>query len=113
MKRVTLKLHTGGRLRRWIGARLGGDLELGDRVYRRCIHALGAAVLLYYALPRHLVAWFTPEELLLVGLGLVLALEVLRWSVGVELPMIRSYEPHVRMPSRHAVQVTSNPTTST
>jgi hypothetical protein len=89
---VTLKLHTGGRLRAWIGARLGGDFGLGDRVYRRVLHCLGALVLLYYVLPRHLVGWFTTEMLLLVGLALVLALEALRWAVGVELPTIRSYE---------------------
>jgi hypothetical protein len=89
---VTLKFHTGGRLRRWIGARLGGDFELGDRVYRRFLHCLGALILLYYVLPRHLIAWFTTEDLLLLGLGLVIALELLRWAVGVELPTIRSYE---------------------
>jgi hypothetical protein len=89
---VTLKIHTGGRLRRWIGARLGGDFELGDRVYRRILHCLGALVLLYFALPRRLVGWFTKEELLLIALGLVLVLELLRWLVGVELPTIRSYE---------------------
>jgi hypothetical protein len=89
---VTLKIHTGGRLRRWIGARFGGDFDLGDRVYRRFLHGLGALVLLYYALPRHLIAWFTTEELLLIGLGLVLVLEGLRWAAGVELPTIRSYE---------------------
>jgi hypothetical protein len=89
---VTVKFHTGGRVRRWIGARLGGDFELGDRVYRRSLHCLGALVLLYFALPRHLVGWFTTEMLLLLGLGLVLLLELLRWAVGVELPTIRSYE---------------------
>lgn len=89
---MTLRLHTGGRLRRWIGSLFGGDLELGDRIYRRCVHAIGAAVLVYYLLPSPLVAWFTPVELLLVGLGLVLLLEALRWTVGVELPMLRSYE---------------------
>jgi hypothetical protein len=89
---VTWRFHTGGRLRRWIGARLGGDFELGDRVYRRILHCLGAVVLLYYALPHRLVGWFTAEELLLIGLGLVLVLELLRWWIGVELPTIRAYE---------------------
>jgi len=89
---VPLKFHSGGGLRRWLGARFGGDLELGDRVYRRILHGLGAAILLYYVLPRHLVGWFTTEDLLLVGLGLVFVLEVLRWTVGVELPTIRPYE---------------------
>jgi hypothetical protein len=89
---VTLKFHTGGRLRRWIGARLGGDFELGDRVYRRILHCLGALVLLYFALPRHLIGWFTTEMLLLIALGLVLVLELLRWVIGIELPTIRTYE---------------------
>ena len=79
-------------MRRWIGARLGGDFELGDRVYRRFLHCLGVLVLLYFALPRRLVGWFTTEELLLLGLTLVLVLELLRWVAGVELPTIRSYE---------------------
>ncbi len=89
---MNLKFHTGGRLRRWIGARLGGDFELGDRIYRRILHCLGALVLLYFVLPRRLAAWFTTEELLLIGLGLVLVLECLRWLAGVELPTIRPYE---------------------
>jgi hypothetical protein len=89
---VTLKIHTGGRVRRWIGARLGGDFDLGDRVYRRFLHCLGALILLYYVLPRRLAAWLTAEELVLIGLALVLVLEVLRWTINVELPTIRSYE---------------------
>jgi hypothetical protein len=89
---VPITFHTGGRLRRWVGARLGGDFELGDRAYRRFLHCLGSLVLLYFVLPRQLVGWFTAEELLLIGLGLVLALEALRWTVGVELPTIRPYE---------------------
>jgi hypothetical protein len=89
---VSLKIHTGGRLRRWLGARFGGDFALGDRVYRRILHGVGAAILLYYVLPTHLLGWFTPEDLLLVGLTLVLLLEILRWTVGVDLPTIRPYE---------------------
>ncbi|HLY76742.1 MAG TPA: hypothetical protein VKT21_02510, partial [Thermoplasmata archaeon] len=89
---MTLKLHTGGRVRRWLGARLGGDFELGDRAYRRFPHCLGALVLFYYVLPRTLIAWFTAEDLLLIALGLVLLLEVLRWTAGAELPTIRPYE---------------------
>ena len=89
---MPLQFHTGGRTRRWIGARLGGGFELGDRVYRRFLHCIGALVLLYYALPRVLVGWFTREDLLLVGLGLVVVLELLRWVAGVELPTIRPYE---------------------
>jgi hypothetical protein len=89
---VPLKIHTGGHLRQWIGARLGGGFELGDRVYRRFLHCLGALVLLYFVLPPRLIGGFTAEDLLLVGLGLVLVLELLRWTAGVELPTIRPYE---------------------
>lgn len=89
---MPLKLHTGGGWRRWLGARFGGDFELGDRIWRRVLHLFGAAILLYYVLPFHLVAWFTTEELLLIGLALVLLLEALRWTAGVELPTIREYE---------------------
>lgn len=89
---MTLRIHTGGRLRRWIGARLNGDFELGDRVYRRLLHCLGALILLYFALPHRLVGAFTSEDLLFVGFGLVVVLECLRWVAGVELPTIRPYE---------------------
>lgn len=89
---MPLKLHTGGGWRRWLGARFGGDFELGDRIWRRMLHLFGAAVLVYYVLPIHLVPWLTTEELLLIGLGLVLVLEVLRWTTGLELPTIREYE---------------------
>lgn len=89
---MPLKLHTGGRWRRWLGSRLGGDFELGDRIWRRVLHFFGAVILLYYALPFHLIAWFTTEELLLIALALVLILEALRWTAGAELPTIRPYE---------------------
>ena len=89
---MPLKFHTGGSLRRWLGARFGGDFDLGDRVYRRLLHGIGAAILFYYVLPSHLIGWFTPADLLLLGLALVLVLEALRWTVGVELPTIREYE---------------------
>jgi hypothetical protein len=89
---VPLKFHTDGHLRRWLGARFGGDFDLGDRIYRRLLHLLGAAILLYYVIPRHLVGWFTTADLLLLGLALVIALEILRWTAGVELPTIRPYE---------------------
>lgn len=89
---MRLKILTGGQWRRWLGARLGGDFELGDRAWRRILHLLGAGVLLYYVLPNNLVGSLTREELLLIALGLVLVLELLRWAAGVELPTIRGYE---------------------
>lgn len=88
------RLHRGGRWRSWLGARLGGDAELGDRIWRRCLHLLGLAVLLYYLLPVRLTAWLTTEQLLLTGLAVVLALEVARHSVGLQLPTIRAHEEH-------------------
>ncbi|MCI4352475.1 MAG: hypothetical protein L3K14_03710 [Thermoplasmata archaeon] len=89
---MRLRILTGGRWRRWLGARLGGDFELGDRAWRRTLHFFGAAVLLYYALPTDVLGGFTREELLLTALALVLVLELLRWAAGVELPTIRAYE---------------------
>ncbi len=89
---MPLEFHTGGRLRRWLGARLGGDLALGDRAWRRIMHCLGAAILLYYVLPHDLYEGFTLGDLLLVALALVIILEVLRWTGNAELPTIREYE---------------------
>ena len=86
------KLHRNRRWRSWLGAQLGGDAELGDRAWRRIVHASGASVLLYYVLPPHLFVIASTEEMLLIALGLVLLLEVLRHGVGLELPTIRSYE---------------------
>ncbi|MCI4331646.1 MAG: hypothetical protein L3K19_07370 [Thermoplasmata archaeon] len=88
------RLHRGGRLRSWIGARFGGDVVLGDRVWRRCLHVLGVAVLLYYLLPVRLTPWLTTEEVLLAALGLVVVLEAARHAIGVELPTIREHEQH-------------------
>lgn len=89
---MPLKLHTGGRWRHWLGTTLGGDDELGERVWRRILHLFGGAILLYFVIPYHIVGWFTSEELLLLALGLVLVLEALRWAAGAELPTIRDYE---------------------
>jgi hypothetical protein len=83
---------THGRWRRWLGRRLGGDFDLGDRAWRRILHGLAAIVLFYYALPRQILLGLTREELLLTALGLVLVLELLRWLVGLELPTLRAYE---------------------
>jgi hypothetical protein len=86
------RLHTGGRFRTWLGARFGGDLALGDRLWRRILHGLGAAALIYYALPTDFFILVPKVYVLLAALAAVLTLEVLRHAVGLELPTIREYE---------------------
>ncbi|HZY70834.1 MAG TPA: hypothetical protein VFF67_07660 [Thermoplasmata archaeon] len=93
-----LKFHRGGKLRTWLGARLGGGVELGDRVWRRCLHVAGAGVLVYFLLPYRIFFALTKLELLLAALAAVLLLEILRHLAGAELPTIRSYE-HGRVAS--------------
>lgn len=92
--RSSMRLHRGGRFRAWLGARLGGDAALGDRIWRRILHALGAGVLLYYLLPPNVLVvapnWVIP----LLALAAFGALEVLRLNGWVEVPAIRSYEEH-------------------
>jgi hypothetical protein len=87
-----LRLHTGGKFRSWLGRRFGGDAELGDRVWRRILHGLGVLVLLYYILPARFFILLTTEEVLLVALLTILALEALRLFAGLEMPTIREYE---------------------
>jgi hypothetical protein len=89
---MSLRLHRGGKFRRWLGARLGGDFDLGDRVWRRALHAFGAVVLVYYALPTEFFVIAPKEYVLLAALAAVLVLEGLRHAVGLELPTIRPYE---------------------
>lgn len=89
-----LKLHRGGRFRRWLGARFGGDEVLGDRIWRRLLHLLGAGALVYYPLPTMFFVVLPKVDVLLAALGAVLLLEVLRHTVGLELPTIRPYEAH-------------------
>ncbi|MGI0130071.1 MAG: hypothetical protein ACREEC_07990 [Thermoplasmata archaeon] len=89
---MALRLHRGGKFRRWLGARLGGDFELGDRVWRRALHVVGALALLYYALPTGFFVVAPKEYVLLAALAAVLVLEALRHAVGLELPTIRPYE---------------------
>ncbi len=92
------RLHSGGRFRLWLGERFGGDAELGDRLWRRLLHALGAFVLLYYPFPPLLFGLVPKLYLLIAALGLLLALEVLRHLSVVELPALRAYE-HRRLAS--------------
>ncbi len=87
-----LRLHRGGRFRAWLGARFGGDAELGNRIWRRILHGLAAAVLVYYVVPENFFVLFPKWVLLWVALAIVVGLEVLRHVRGLELPTIRSYE---------------------
>jgi hypothetical protein len=96
---VAVRLHRGGKFRTWLGARLGGDFELGDRAWRRILHAIGAAVLVYYPLPTNFFLIAPKEYVLLAALGAVYLLEVLRHFAGLELPTIRPYEEGNRIGS--------------
>lgn len=87
-----MRLHRDGRFRSWLGHRLGGGPELGDRIWRRCLHGAGAAVLVYYLLPVDFFRIIPNWAVLLAALGVVLLLEALRWTAGVELPTIRPHE---------------------
>jgi hypothetical protein len=89
---MALKLHRGGRFREWLGARLGGDFDLGDRAWRRLLHAAGAAVLIYYAIPDNFFLITPKLYVLLAALTAVLLLEILRHIAHLELPTIRPYE---------------------
>ncbi len=89
---MSFRLHRGGRFRRWLGERLGGDLALGDRVWRRTLHALGAVALVYFFLPNDFFLVAPKEYILLAALAAVLVLEGLRHAAGLELPTIRPYE---------------------
>jgi hypothetical protein len=95
---MTLRLHRKGRFRAWLGARFGGDVELGDRVWRRLLHGLCAVVLVYYLLPENFFVIAPKWAVLLAALVLVLGLEILRHLAGLELPTIRPYE-HRRVAS--------------
>ncbi len=89
---MTLRLHRGGILRRWIGARLGGGFELGDRVLRRALHVAGAGALVYYLLPDPLLRGVSNAELLLALLAGLLALEAARLLARLEVPTLRAGE---------------------
>jgi hypothetical protein len=91
---VPARLHTGGHFRAWLGRRLGGDAELGDRIWRRILHMFGALVLVYYLLPTDFFVVLPKVDVLLLALLVVLLVEVLRHVAGVEVPTIRPYEAH-------------------
>jgi len=89
-----MRLHRGGRFRTWLGARFGGDEELGNRIWRRILHGLGAAVLVYYLLPPN-VLFGAPNAIIpLIALAAVLVLEAFRLGGKLEIPVIRPYEAH-------------------
>jgi hypothetical protein len=89
---VHLRLHRGGRFRRWLGARLGGDEALGDRVWRRVLHGLVGLILIYYFLPTGIFVVAPKRTILLIALAAILLLELLRHAGVLELPTIRPYE---------------------
>ncbi|HLN51928.1 MAG TPA: hypothetical protein VK455_07755 [Thermoplasmata archaeon] len=91
---MDFRLHQGGQFRRRLGERLGGDFALGDRIWRRVLHGLGATVLVYFLVPNRLFVIAPKEAILLALLGLVLLAELLRLTVGLELPTVRAYESH-------------------
>lgn len=86
------RLHRDRTFRRWLGARAGGDDNLGDRLLRRGFHLGAAIALAYYVLPPREFVVVTTEQLLLVGLAVVLGLEGLRLAGVIEIPTIRHYE---------------------
>lgn len=87
-----MRLHRGGRTRTWLGARFGGGYELGDRLYRRLLHCLGAVAVLYLILPSGFFVVVPTEVVLLAALEMILVLEFLRHVRGWEMPTIRPYE---------------------
>jgi hypothetical protein len=87
-----VRLHRGGRTRTWLGARFGGGYELGDRLYRRLLHCLGALAVLYLILPSGTFVVVPTEVVLLSALEMILVLELLRHLRGWEMPTIRPYE---------------------
>jgi hypothetical protein len=85
------RLHRGGRLRARLGAFFGGDELLGDRIWRRCLHASGAAVLVYYLYPTVFLG--LPTVLWIFGALIVIFLiEGMRHVTALELPTIRVVE---------------------
>lgn len=86
------RLHRDRAFRRWLGTRAGGDDTLGDRLLRRGFHLGAAIALAYYVLPADTFVFVTTEELLLLGLAVVLVLEALRLGGVLEIPTLRHYE---------------------
>jgi dolichol kinase len=89
---MPLRFHREGKFRTRLGKALGGDRELGDRAWRRCLHGAGALVLLYYVLPSNFFLIASNLTFLLAALAAVLLLEALRLLKAAELPTIRPHE---------------------
>jgi hypothetical protein len=89
-----MRLHRGGRFRSWLGARFGGDAELGNRIWRRILHGLGALVLVYYLLPPNVLFGVPNPVIPLIALAAVFVLEGFRLGGYVEIPVTRPYEAH-------------------
>ena len=87
-----MRLHRGGRTRVWLGVQFGGGYDLGDRIWRRFLHGLGALAVLYLILPSNAFVIVPTEVVLLAALELILVLEFLRHVRAWELPTIRPYE---------------------
>ena len=62
------------------------------------MHSCGAAILVYYAVPNDFFVIAPKVDILLAALAAMLVLEVLRHTVGLELPTLRAYE-HRRVAS--------------
>jgi hypothetical protein len=97
---MPVRLHSGGRVRAWIGAR-AGDPSAGDRILRRLFHAAGALVLLVYLLPSGFFVVLPTRIVLLLALLVVLTLEAVRLARGVELPMLRPWEATAHRPASY------------
>jgi hypothetical protein len=87
-----VRLHREGRFRGWLGRRFGGDVALGERIWRRCLHLFAALVLLYYFVPPGYFRILPNPAVLLLALLVILVLELMRWKAGLELPTIRPFE---------------------
>jgi hypothetical protein len=91
---MAIRLHRGGRLRRWLGTQLGGDSQLGERAWRRILHLFGGLALVYYLVPTNFFVVVPKWVVLLLLLGAIVAVEALRHAIGLELPTIRPFETH-------------------
>ncbi len=89
---MPVRLHRGGRFRTWLGRKLGGDFELGDRAWRRILHLLGLLVLLYYVVPPDFFVVLSTKEVLILVLAAALVVEASRHLLRVEVPLIRPVE---------------------
>ncbi|MEM0128567.1 MAG: hypothetical protein QXG65_00135 [Thermoplasmata archaeon] len=95
-----MRLHRGGRFRAWLGRRLGGDAALGDRAWRRILHGLAGASVVYFALPAGALGPVPNAAIPFAALAALALLEGLRLTGRIELPVTRPYE--ARRPASYA-----------